>query len=274
MKKKSMAKSTMGYMIVALFLFLILTFIYFGHTGFFRKIYKITDKIGITRLAKDIQELEENITGEGYELSPEEKAVEEKIKSVMGTMMSGIDSCLKGQNCVCSVSMPQFPEEYVIRFINGPENKVYVSAFRFKSRTGFDFDEDFQGQTGIHFVSGATHKFENTKVCLVVDLAEEWSGTDVAEIEIRNPHIGMLQLYWEDKAATFQSGTQLWATEAKSPGVIYNSERDYRIYGVGGAPNRIYKTNDGRFCFFAERWGWDDDKLIENIKCGESEEKD
>lgn len=259
-------------MIVGLFLFLILTFIYFGHTGFFKKIYGVTDKLGLTSIAKSVAEAEKNITEEQYKLTPEEKAAEEQIKSAIGTMASGIQSCLGGQNCVCSIDIPHIPGGYAIRFVNDRDN-AYLSVFKYKSRDyKTDYDEDYQGQIGVHFVSGATHKFEKANACMVVDLAEEWFGTDVKTIDIRYPAIGMMQLYWEDKTMTFKSGMQLWATEAISPGDVYNSERDYRIYGGDETSRNIYRTKDGNFCFFAERWGIDDDELIGSIKCGKSEE--
>ena len=93
MKKKSMAISTTFYMIIMLALLLVLTFIYFGGTGFFQKIYKLTDKLGLTKLAKDVEEKEKNITESREKLSPEEQRAEEQIKSVVDKIVQGIQSC-------------------------------------------------------------------------------------------------------------------------------------------------------------------------------------
>lgn len=267
MRKKSMAMSTIGYMLVAITLLLVLTFIYFGHTGFFQKIYKITDKLGLTNLAKAVQEKEEDITEGRLKLSPEELAAEEQVKSAMAAMMSDIELCLKGQECVCTVNMPLFPEGYAMRFVNSGD-KVHVSAFRFMERSWRgDFDMNFQEETGVHFVLGATHKLEKTQACLVIDLEEHLFDGDsiVDDIQLRRPTSGMIQLYWEKN--------ELRATEAVSSNWLFNRERSYEIYGNGKAPNAIYKTDDGRFCFFAERFVDDDSNLVGNIKCGQSKEE-
>lgn len=269
-----MAFSTIGYLLIGLFLFLILTFIYFGQTGFFQKIYKVTDKLGITSISKAVEDVESDIEASGYKHTPEELEAEAKIKSAMGLMVAGMESCINriGDACLCPVPMAQLPEGYAMRFVNGQDKKAYISAFKYKSRNWkTDYDEDYQGAIGIHFVEDATYSIKSP-VCLVVDLSEKWVGSDVSKIKLRNPEIGMLQLYWENKAATLQKGTQLWATEAISPGVIYNSERDYRIYPSDSGGYYMYRAKDGRLCFFAEEWVYDDSELIDNIKCGESQE--
>ncbi|MFO8016169.1 MAG: hypothetical protein R6U32_03630 [Candidatus Woesearchaeota archaeon] len=269
MKKKSMALSTLGYTIVALFLLLVLTFIYFGHTGFFQKIYGITDKLGVTDIAKSVEDKEKEIEESGYELTEQEKKDEKKIRSTMDRLTSEMQSCLDGPECVCEITVPEFPDGYAMRFINGPDKKVYVSAFKFKEKDwNLDNAGHHQGETGVHFVEDATHKFKGTQLCLVPDLAATWFGfgSDVAKIDLRRPKAGMVNIYWE--------GDKLALSEATGTGWIFNHERDYRVYGKGGAPNRMYKTSDGRICFFAERWKWDDDKLIDDIRCGESEEKE
>lgn len=267
-----MALSTIGYLLVGLFLFLILTFIYFGQTGFFQKIYKITDKLGITSISKSVEETEGDIEASGYKHTPEELATEAKVKSAMDLMAAAMESCITGSGCVCPVQMTQLPEGYAMRFINDQDKKLHISAFKYKSRNWkTDYDEDYQGQTGLHFVEDATYSL-GSPVCLVDDLTEKVIGSDVSKIELRNPEINMLQLYWEDKAATLQKGTQLWATEAVSPGAIYNSENDYRIYPSDSGGYYIYRANDKRLCFFAEGWSYDDSELIDNIKCGESQE--
>ncbi|PIN86119.1 hypothetical protein COV19_06500 [Candidatus Woesearchaeota archaeon CG10_big_fil_rev_8_21_14_0_10_44_13] len=271
MKKKSMAISTTFYMIIMLALLLVLTFIYFGGTGFFQKIYKLTDKLGLTKLAKDVEEKEKNITESREKLSPEEQRAEEQIKSVVDKIVQGIQSCLAGPNCVCRIDGQQIPEGYVIRFLNAPAEKtVYVSVFRFKERGWYqaNYDENYQGQTGVHFVYGTNYNLDNTQSCIVIDLEEHYldGDDDVDHIQLRDPEAGMIQLFWE--------GDRYRATESVSPGVVYNSERDYDVYGAGSySLNSIYKAKDGRFCFFAERFVDEDTDLVDRIVCGKSEEQ-
>lgn len=265
MKKRSMAFSTIGYITLALLMFVVLTVIYFGHTGFFQKIYKITDKLGFTKFGKAIQDIEQNITEGREKLTPEQQRAEELVRSVMGPMVADIENCLKGTGCVCTVNMPAIPKNYVMRFENA-QGKVYVSVFEVKERSWIstDYDENYQGKTGVHLVYGAIHEINTTQVCVVTNLDEEVWGDDVDEIDIKRPAASMVQVYW--------NGDEYYATEATGSNWLYNSENDYRLYGGHGAGARkIYKTGDRRFCFFGERWGWDDDELIDNIVCGEGE---
>lgn len=278
MKKRSMALSTMGYLLIAVFLFLVLTFIYFGHTGFFRKIYVVTDTMGLTHFAKDYQEKEENITESSYELTPEERIAEETIRNLLKTMAPSIQACIDGTNCVCSVTFPTLPPGYAMRFRNIMDNRVDVSVFRYKSRDwAGDFDKDYQGELGVHFVAGAVHRFENTQICLVVDLEKNWGGIKgVDQIEVKEPYAGMIQLY--------NKKNKIWLSEPKVTGAVMDTERDYLVYGKNGPPNAMYKTvskpKPGSLCFFARRFSYsnlltdNDEGAVSEISCGESEEED
>lgn len=274
MDKRSMAVSTVFKMLIMLAFLAVLIFIYFGHTGFFQKIYGVTDRLGLTKFGKAMQDVEQNITEARKTLTPEQEKEEEQIRSAMDALIASLDACVKGTNCVCPVNFPAIPQGYSVRFSNVPENNVHVNVFRFKQRGWYrtNYDENFQGQIGVDFVYGTNYRIKGTQMCLVIDLEENWDmgfSDDVDDIQVRKPVANMLQLYWNEGA--------YWATESVSPGIIYNSERDYNIYGNGGYTlNAIYKTSSvepGRLCFFAERFTDTDTDLVDNIVCGKSQEE-
>lgn len=291
--KKAMALSTIGYLMVGIFLFLILTFIYFGHTGFFQKIYRITDKLGITTIAKSVEEVEEKIIASNEEdLSPEEQAKRDNIRAAVKKMVDDLKACAAGSECVCGIRTPTLPEGYVLRFTNAyeqvknegtmakmlgkesvivNEKRLYITSYKYKSRKlRVDYDEDFQGETGVDFINGVTYQLD-THVCLVNNLGDYGRN---AKVVLREPAAGMVQMYWENKIRSL--GMKLWATEARGSNWLYNSERDYRVFGSdeNGGMREVYKTRqDGDLCFFVIRFGVDkDDDRIDDIDCEDSKE--
>jgi len=254
--KRRASVTSVVFIIVALLMFFLLTVIYFGHTGFFQRIYKITDKLGFTHLAQAIKEQEENITAEReVELTPAQKAAEEQIKNLVGEMSAGIERCLAGSQCVCLIPMKLLPQGYIMRFVNDPASKnTYLSVYQIKSRDwGFDYNRHFWGQTGVRIVPGSTHVFQGTQSCLVYDIEKNLIGSD--KIQLRKPSLKMLNLNVNENG-------ELLVSEVTSESL--SAERDYTVYGQSGDSINIYltKTEGKNFCFFAQRWFDNDRDLI------------